>query len=234
MKPKHILTFIVAVIFAMGIVGFIVWRHNNFRKRCENQLRQLYCPMECCMPMELGLTNGTPLDPKILVTYLKDKKIPKCPCGPEYEIIWVVGGPPPKCPYHGDLLAAISHVNNHRDVQGDRKNVNFQSEPDIIIEMAIEPYRKKPYSELIKMIDAEPNTLDLRWSCSKAYQVSIWAMWENESNGNVCVIGMVNAKEDEDTLVPCKRSFIKNPSNQFVNEQARDREYKKLNRLQTL
>lgn len=83
---------------------------------------------------------------------------------------------------------------------------------------AIGPYRAKPYSELVKMVDAEPNAIDLKWSCSKAYHVAIWAMWENETNGNVCVIGMVNAKEDKDTLISHKRSFTKNSDNQFVGE----------------
>lgn len=170
------------------------------------------------MPLELGLTNGAHLDPKILATYLKDKKIPKCPCGPEYEIIWVVGGPLPKCPYHGDLLAAIPNINDHNLQKWER----VQSEPDVIITKAIEPYRAKPYSELVKMVNAEPKTIDVKWSCSKAYQVAIWAMWENESNGNICVMGMVKAKEGEDILIPHKRSFIKSPSNQFVDKPDKD------------
>ena len=113
----------------------------------------------------------------------------------------------------------ISHINDHKEERA-------LSEPDVIITKAIEPYRVKPYSELVKMVNAEPKTIDLKWSCSKAYQVAIWAIWENESNGNICIIGMVNAKEDEDTLIPETRSFIKSPYNQIVSEQDKDRKYK--------
>lgn len=147
--------------------------------------------------------------------------------------MWVVGGPPPICPYHGDLLTAFDH--QQLDVRGDKQPTpfqqveRFQSEPDVIITKAIEPYRMKSYSELVKMVNAGPNTIDVKWSCSKAYQVAIWAMWENESNGNICVIGMVNAKEDENTLIPHKRSFIKSPYNQFVGEQDKYQKNKKPN-----
>jgi len=109
-----------------------------------------------------------------------------------------------------------------------RKGERIQSEPDVIIAKAIEPYRAMPYSELVKIIGVEPNALDLKWSCSKDYQVAIWAMWENESNGNICVFGMVNAKEDDAkgiTLIPHKRSFIKSPNNQFVGKQDNDRKH---------
>ena len=228
MKRKIILSVTLSLMLVGGIFGLLAWRHK-LRNRCTNQLRQLYCPMECCIPMEYGLTNGAALDPLKVAQYMKDGKIPKCPCGPEYEIIWVVGGPHPKCPYHGDLLAAISNINNHKrlDVRGDKQPVylqeveRVQSEPDVIIAKAIKPYRAKPYSELVKMVGAEPNTIDVKWSCSKAYQVAVWAMWANEPNGNICVIGMVNAKEGNDTLIPPFRSFIKSPFNQFVGEQDR-------------
>jgi len=221
------LSVILVIILVGACSSILAWRHNNLRNRCKNNLRQLYCPMDCCVPLEKGLTNGAALDPKDVAQCIKGGKIPKCPCGPEYEIIWVAGGPPPKCPYHGDLLTVISNINDQKrfDFQGDKKPAplqkaeRFQSEPDIIIAKAIEPYLAKPYSELVKMVDAGLNTIDVKWSCSKAYQVAIWAMWENESNGNICVIGLVNAKDDDDTLIPYKRSFIKSPDNKFVGEQ---------------
>jgi len=121
----------------------------------------------------------------------------------------------PECQIHPE-------THKMKDVPYNQQMRRFQSEPDIIIAKAIEPYLAMPYSELVKMIGAEPNTLDLNWSCSKAYQVAIWAMWENESNGNICVMGMVKAKKGEKALIPHKRSFIKSPSNQFLGEQEKE------------
>lgn len=213
MKRQIFLSVILTLILVGSMIGFLIRRNNHLRNQCTNNLRQLYHPMHCCVPMEQGLTNGATLNPKDVAQCIKGGKIPKCPCGPEYKIIWVVGGPPPKCPYHGDLLATLSNINDHKKAE------QVQSEPDIIIAKAIESYRAKPYAELVKMVDTAPNIIDVKWSCSKDYQVAIWAMWESESNGNICVMGMVNAKEDTDTLIPHKRSFIKSPDNQFVGGQ---------------
>jgi hypothetical protein len=97
---------------ALAVAGAIWWglvREESLRKECYSRLCQLDCPMSCCVPMVKSLAEGDPLDPKDIAEYIKGGVIPRCPCGPEYEVVWVVGGPPPRCPYHGDLLKEEDH-----------------------------------------------------------------------------------------------------------------------------
>jgi hypothetical protein len=237
-----------AIAVAIGVLWFLHYHAVSQRNGCLNNLRRINEPQICCMPLEKGMAEGDPMDAKEFLQYFQNGALPKCPAGGQYIISYIVGGPYPKCTVHGNLLQELYGDRSIRDVikrttetkkeyeermakqrvssqAGFQTGISIQSEPDVIIAKAIAPYRVKPYSELVKMVDAEPNTIDVKWSCSKAYQVAIWAMWENESNGNICVVGMVNAKEDgpeDNTLIPHKRSFIKSPDNQFVGEQDKD------------
>lgn len=105
MKWKHLV--ILALAAVLGIVAIPIVIHARsvrMRNECLHRLRQLYAPMECCVPMEKNLSEGAPLEPKDIAPFIKGGQIPKCPCGPEYVVDWKVGGPPPKCPIHGDLL----------------------------------------------------------------------------------------------------------------------------------
>jgi len=104
-RTQHILAVAVAVILVIAAVPIATHaRSVRMRNECLNRLRQLYAPMDCCVPMEKKLSVGDALDPRDIAQYLKSGKIPKCPCGPDYIVVWKVGGPPPKCPVHGNLL----------------------------------------------------------------------------------------------------------------------------------
>jgi hypothetical protein len=65
---------------------------------------QLYAPMECGVPLSKQLAQGDPIDPRDVRVYQKSDEVLRCPCGPAYVVVWKVGGPPPTCPVHGDLL----------------------------------------------------------------------------------------------------------------------------------
>jgi hypothetical protein len=94
---------VLAVIVGTTVAIFLRQR-AVMREECRNRLRRLAAPMECCVPMEQKLAIGDPLDPAKVACYIKGNQIPRCPCGPEYDIVWKVGARPPSCPYHGALI----------------------------------------------------------------------------------------------------------------------------------
>ena len=108
MKKKQkvfiILPIILILFSAIALPSFLKARKTSQRNACLNNLRRIDGPMSCCVPMSMRLAEGDPIDPTQVAQYIKGGQILKCPTGCEYEIEWVVGGPPPKCPYHGDLL----------------------------------------------------------------------------------------------------------------------------------
>jgi hypothetical protein len=84
-------------------VAFRDLRQEAQHSECINRLCQIDCPLHCCVPLSMKLKEGDRMDPKIVAQYVKGNTIPKCPCGPEYEISWIVGGPSPRCPIHGGI-----------------------------------------------------------------------------------------------------------------------------------
>jgi len=104
MKKSKWIIIVVAVMVALMAVVMPLRRGARLRNICENRLRQIYAPMRCCVPMANRLTDGDPLDPRQVAEFIRGGVIPRCPCGPEYEIVWKVGAAPPRCPYHGDLI----------------------------------------------------------------------------------------------------------------------------------
>ena len=84
-----------------GWIKYREWREVRWRKQCRRNIIVLYEPMRCCVPMEKKLSLGAPLDVRDVLAYEKGNKLPRCPSGAEYQIQWVVGAPPPICPYHG-------------------------------------------------------------------------------------------------------------------------------------
>jgi hypothetical protein len=105
MKTKRTVIVAVAVILIIAAIPVVMHaRSVRLRNECCNRLRQLYGPMECCVPLSKQLSVGDAINPKDVLAFQKNDDVLRCPCGPEYVVVWRVGGPPPKCPIHGDLL----------------------------------------------------------------------------------------------------------------------------------
>lgn len=116
-RIKAILVMVaVAAIVAVGLPAFLRARAVSQRNGCIESLRQLTCPMTCCMPMEKGLKDGDKLDPKEVCQYFKGGTMPVCPAGGTYDVTWVVGGPTPKCSVHGDVFWDLYHVKTLKEL----------------------------------------------------------------------------------------------------------------------
>jgi hypothetical protein len=85
-------------------------RRVSQRNECLNFLRQLTEPMTCCVPLSQKLREGDPMEPGDVLAFTRYKTLPRCPAGGTYRVSWVVGGPTPKCSYHGDLLWTQHHI----------------------------------------------------------------------------------------------------------------------------
>jgi len=86
-----------------------------------------------------------------------------------------------------------------------------------IIQAELESYRAKPYSELVKMIDAEPVTGEVTGPSGKLYQIEIQAFWDGKPNGDIRVMGCIDDGGWR-AVHPLTDDFIKSPSNNFVGE----------------
>ena len=86
-----------------------------------------------------------------------------------------------------------------------------------IIKHQLEPYRGKPYSELIKMINAEPITYEHIGLSGSLYQIEIQAFWDDKANSNVRVMGSIDDGGWR-AFSPLSDDFIKNPKDEFIGE----------------
>lgn len=86
-----------------------------------------------------------------------------------------------------------------------------------IIKAELEPYRAKPYSELVQMINAGPVTGAVVGASGKRYQIEIQAFWDSKPNGNVRIIGAIDDGGWR-AFIPLTDGFIKSPSNEFIGE----------------
>jgi hypothetical protein len=79
-------------------------------------------------------------------------------------------------------------------------------------------FREKSYSELVSMIDREPNQSEERSAPSGAlYYVEMQVFWDDKPGGDVRVMGSI----DDGGLrafVPLSVSFVMGPSGVFVGE----------------
>ena len=96
--------FILILLAVIAVPSFLKARKQSQRNACLNNLRQLTCPMTCCVPMANSLRDGDPLDPKEVCQYIKGGTMPVCPAGGTYLVTWVVGASNPTCSVHGDLI----------------------------------------------------------------------------------------------------------------------------------
>jgi hypothetical protein len=92
-----------------------------------------------------------------------------------------------------------------------------KEEAKYIIQAELESYRAKPYMELAQMIDAEPVTGEVISPSGKRYQIEIQAFWDDKPNGNIRVSGAIDDGGWR-AFIPLTDSFIKRPSNEFIDE----------------
>lgn len=86
-----------------------------------------------------------------------------------------------------------------------------------IIIRELEPFRKKTFSDLIKMVDTEPSTGAVTNENGVHYQIEIQAFWDDKPNGNIRVLGSIDDGGIR-AFFPLTESFIKTPSEEFVGE----------------
>ena len=107
-----------AVIGIVAVPTVIHIRRISQRNECLNFLRQLTSPMTCCVPRSQKLREGDAMKPEDVLAYTRYRTLPRCPAGGTYTVTWVVGGPTPKCSYHGDLLWTVQHIRTLKDLMG--------------------------------------------------------------------------------------------------------------------
>jgi len=85
------------------------------------------------------------------------------------------------------------------------------------IKKQLDIYRKRPYSELIKMIDANPVAYEFRGNSGTLYQIEIQAFWDDKPNGNIRVTGSIGDGGLR-AFAPISDDFLKNPRDEFIGE----------------
>jgi hypothetical protein len=86
-----------------------------------------------------------------------------------------------------------------------------------IIRAELEPFRAKPYWELVQMIDAEPATGECTGPSGKWYQTEIQVFWDGKPHGNLRVVGSIDDGGWR-AFFPVCDGFVKSPSDEFVGE----------------
>lgn len=92
-----------------------------------------------------------------------------------------------------------------------------KTEAKQILNKELENYRARPYSELIKMINAEPRTYELTSPSGTWYQLEIQAFWDGKPHGDIRVIGSID-NGGWRAFVPISEGFIKSADEKFVDE----------------
>jgi hypothetical protein len=84
-----------------------------------------------------------------------------------------------------------------------------------IISNQLDAYRKRPYSELVEMIDTDPIAYKVNGPSGTSYQIEIAASWDDKPNGNIRVIGAI-ADHGLKAFAPMLfDEFIKSPKDEF-------------------
>ena len=86
-----------------------------------------------------------------------------------------------------------------------------------ILRSELERYRRKPYSELVRMVDADSINRETTASSGTEYQTEIQVFWNDKPNENVRVIGSVDDGGWR-AYFPLCDGFIKSPRDEFVGE----------------
>jgi hypothetical protein len=82
----------------------------------------------------------------------------------------------------------------------------------------LEVYRNRPYTELTRMIKAEPITLQVRGASGVLYNLEIQAFLDDKANGNIRVKCAIDDGGWR-SYFPMSDDFIKSPSEEIVGEQ---------------
>ena len=86
-----------------------------------------------------------------------------------------------------------------------------------LINNELNKFREKSYSELITMIDGDPITGEIEGTDGKKYQFEIQAYWDGTPDSDVRIMGSIDDGGWR-AFSPLTESFIKSPSNEFVDE----------------
>ena len=86
-----------------------------------------------------------------------------------------------------------------------------------LLEEELATLRGESYESLARRIGADPIVCERIGQGAAAYQIELEVVWDGPKGGNVCVIGSVDDGGWR-ALAPLTRSFIKGPSDRFVDE----------------
>ncbi len=78
-------------------------------------------------------------------------------------------------------------------------------------------FRSKPYSELIKMIKAQPITSQVRGDSGVLYNLEVQAFWDDKPTANIRVMCSIDDGGWR-SYSPLSDDFIKSPDDKFVGE----------------
>lgn len=86
-----------------------------------------------------------------------------------------------------------------------------------ILNSELEKFRNKTYEELKKSIN-KVLAYNINKSDSENYQIEIQFFWDDKPDEDIRVIGSIDNGRGLSTFIPMTNSFIKNSSNNFVDE----------------
>lgn len=92
-----------------------------------------------------------------------------------------------------------------------------KQEAEEIVKKQLDVYRKRPYSELVEMIDADPLVYELRGPSGTLYQIEIEAFWDDKLSGNIRVMALIDDGGMR-AFAPLSTDFIKSPRDEFIGE----------------
>jgi len=85
-----------------------------------------------------------------------------------------------------------------------------------ILRRHLETYRSRSYAQLTELI-GEPHACELSAPSGKSYQVEVEALWDNQPDGNVRVMGSIDDGGWR-AFVPLTQSFIMACDGSLVGE----------------
>lgn len=86
-----------------------------------------------------------------------------------------------------------------------------------IIEKELSNLRSKSYLELRKMISDDPIVKEIKSEYYQKCKIEITALWDDEPNGNIRIIGSINDLNCR-SLRPLSKNFIISPSGDLLYE----------------